>query len=60
MPVLIHFLNILIHSTKMSQAPRKQEKDFTAEVKALQPEVEETAKVRYSYLREVGADRLEW
>lgn len=29
-------------------ATRKQEKDYSAEVKTLQPEVEELAKVRHS------------
>lgn len=38
-----------IHSSRMSQAPRKQEKDYSAEVKALQPQVEEIAKVSYRH-----------
>jgi 26S proteasome regulatory subunit N5 len=34
----------------MSGAPRKQEKDYSEEVKALQPQAEELAKVSYHCL----------
>lgn len=37
---------------KMSMNNRKQERDYSAEVKALQPEVEELAKVRISHTEE--------
>lgn len=37
-------------AVNMSLNTRKQERDFTAEVKALQPEAEQLAKVRESHL----------
>ena len=37
-------------TTTMSGAPRKQEKDYSEEVKALKPQAEELAKVRFQSL----------
>lgn len=52
MALISHFTSSYQHEPvfNMSLNNRKQERDFTAEVKALQPEAEQLAKVHKSHL----------
>lgn len=52
MALITHFTSSYQHEPvfNMSLNNRKQERDFTAEVKALQPEAEQLAKVHKSHL----------
>jgi hypothetical protein len=48
-PSIVAATHLLLYiSYTMSGAPRKQEKDYSEEVKTLQPQAEELAKVSYN------------